>query len=204
MLLGHDEDDDIDDDDEDEDYEPSEDGNYEQDHQLDAEDALEAAEDEAMEELEEQELSPRISIRELFRGMSTRLRIVDMTCVLIVCVAIGGHHLGGGLPLGRILSTLRSNPGVTNVAALFETEQDGEREEPRALRERAERAKRDWWKRPHTEPQEAGLNLLHSGEFGRIGPKTRARNLARLLRERSLSQKPMAKEDLCEVNLSWK
>lgn len=53
----------------------------------------------------------------------------------------------------------------------------------------------------HNEPQEAGASLLHSGEFGRIGPKVQARNLVRSMRERSMSQRPMPKEDICEVSV---
>lgn len=73
MLLGHDVEDDEDEDDED--FEPDEDDGYELDHQLDAEDALEAAvaeldaeADEAMDE--QRERGSTISFGQIFESKS--------------------------------------------------------------------------------------------------------------------------------------
>lgn len=45
------------------------------------------------------------------------------------------------------------------------------------------------WYPPHTEPQKKGVELLMSGEFGRVGNKLRSnkgrRNISRLLLDRS-------------------
>ncbi|KAK7063723.1 WD-repeats-region domain-containing protein [Favolaschia claudopus] len=51
-----------------------------------------------------------------------------------------------------------------------------------------------------TEPQEAGVQLLHSGEFGRVGPKIKSRrndlNIAKQLRRRASQARPrFYKED---------
>ena len=106
---------------------------------------------------------------------------------------------GATIALGRFLTSLRSNPGVTDVASLLQSSRPEEPEVAQRRMERLEKVEK-WWKKPYTEPQEAGLRLLHSGEFGRISPKERTRNLARILRERALSQRPVPKEDICEVS----
>jgi WD repeat-containing protein 23 len=58
-----------------------------------------------------------------------------------------------------------------------------------------------------TEPQEAGLNLLMSGEFGRVGQRLGSRrsnmDVARLLRDRGTKTRPSNyKEDIASVSLS--
>lgn len=54
------------------------------------------------------------------------------------------------------------------------------------------------------EPQQVGLELLMSGEFGRVGNKVRSRagrqNLAKIIRGRAASTRQMPKEDLAAVN----
>ncbi|OCB87134.1 WD40 repeat-like protein [Sanghuangporus baumii] len=69
----------------------------------------------------------------------------------------------------------------------------------------AERRKwvQTWWKKPHSEPQPAGVALLKGGEFGRMGRRAYMqldgnRSFSRILRERSRSIHPMPKQDLCE------
>ncbi|KAL5494725.1 hypothetical protein ACEPAI_186 [Sanghuangporus weigelae] len=60
-----------------------------------------------------------------------------------------------------------------------------------------------WWKKPHSEPQPAGIALLMGGEFGRVGKRAHMQldgncGFSRILRERSRSIHPMPKQDLCE------
>lgn len=60
------------------------------------------------------------------------------------------------------------------------------------------------WYPPATEPQEAGVELLMGGEFGRVGPKIRSRqndvNIARTLRNRAYNPRPIQyKEDVASV-----
>ncbi|KAF7302962.1 WD-REPEATS-REGION domain-containing protein [Mycena kentingensis (nom. inval.)] len=70
-----------------------------------------------------------------------------------------------------------------------EDEQD-EREYQRTLRQSSHRA----YFKPVTEPQPAGVQLIESGEFGRVGPKMKARrnalNIAATLRSREARARP--------------
>ncbi|KAF8528109.1 WD40-repeat-containing domain protein [Hysterangium stoloniferum] len=67
------------------------------------------------------------------------------------------------------------------------------------LRGRRRPARPRTWFKPVTEPQEAGVRLLHSGEFGRLKAKEK-RNIRHILRERESGLKSrgrgLAKEDL--------
>ena len=61
-----------------------------------------------------------------------------------------------------------------------------------------------WWKKPHSEPQPAGVALLTGGEFGRVGRRSyiepdETRNFSRVLIERSKSIHPISRQDLCEA-----
>ena len=60
------------------------------------------------------------------------------------------------------------------------------------------------WYPPHTEPQKRGVELLMSGEFGRVGNKLRSkkcsRNVSRLLLDRSCkSRGVLSREELSSV-----
>ncbi|EIN13833.1 WD40 repeat-like protein [Punctularia strigosozonata HHB-11173 SS5] len=55
------------------------------------------------------------------------------------------------------------------------------------------------WTQPHREPQEAGVRLLGSGDFGRVGPKLRSRqrnqrNVSRELEDRRVRLRPSPRE----------
>jgi WD repeat-containing protein 23 len=59
---------------------------------------------------------------------------------------------------------------------------------------------------PHTEPQEAGIQLLHSGEFGRVSTKIKAQhgvhNIARILAHRGeYGRGKPTREDLESVSM---
>ena len=63
------------------------------------------------------------------------------------------------------------------------------------------------WYPPHTEPQKRGIELLTSGEFGRVGNKLRSRkcsrNISRLLLDRSCKpQGVLSREELSSVRSS--
>ena len=117
--------------------------------------------------------------------------------------------------LGRILAIFHPDLGlIPPTLESSETQADDERTPPQRRRQSArERYKpKEWWKKPHTEPQKAGVELLMSGEFGRVGPKYRergfpgvgggSRNLATLLRQRASSTRPIPKEEFAEVRYS--
>ena len=62
------------------------------------------------------------------------------------------------------------------------------------------------WMKPHSSPQEAGVKLLKSGDFGRVEPKVKARgsprnvNIARVISSRISKPHPaLYKEDLTAV-----
>ncbi|KAI5122355.1 hypothetical protein M0805_004113 [Coniferiporia weirii] len=99
----------------------------------------------------------------------------------------------------RILSLLRTTSGATFHPSLTRNRSSNDESIPPSSRKEIAQ----WWKKPHKEPQPAGVELLMSGEFGRIGPKMRGRgtnthNLARLLRERATRLGRMPKQDFCE------
>ncbi|THH05177.1 hypothetical protein EW145_g4993 [Phellinidium pouzarii] len=111
----------------------------------------------------------------------------------------GAHDAARLNAVDRILSLFRSAHSSLPIPIPRRTEGD----EPHPNFSQSERIRRakEWWKKPHKEPQPAGVELLMSGEFGRIGPKTYSRgsqNLARVLRERSINISRMPTEDLCE------
>lgn len=68
---------------------------------------------------------------------------------------------------------------------------------------------REAWKGPKiTEPQQAGVELLNSGDFGRVANKTRARrndaNLAKLIFKRATELQPTSyKEDYANVGVFY-
>ncbi|KAL0570845.1 hypothetical protein V5O48_011117 [Marasmius crinis-equi] len=66
------------------------------------------------------------------------------------------------------------------------------------------------WIKPHSSPQEAGVNLLKGGEFGRVEPKTKARgnprnvNIARVISSRLSKPHPaLYKEDITSTRRTW-
>lgn len=112
--------------------------------------------------------------------------------------------------LERFLALVRTSmPGVNSFSVPLGTpsREDVEEEDPQSRLSRGERMSRvnEWWKKPHREPQPAGVQLLMSGEFGRVGPKLRSRgvgnrSLAKLVKERVAGPGRIPKEDFCEAS----
>ncbi|EJC98714.1 WD40 repeat-like protein [Fomitiporia mediterranea MF3/22] len=114
--------------------------------------------------------------------------------------------------LGRVLAFLRSGSTrltvVPNARSRTTTEEVSDDDFTRTTGQANTAYNRrnwvqSWWKKPHTEPQPAGVALLMGGEFGRIGRKMHnlpdgSRNFSRILRERSMRIQPMPKQDLTE------
>ena len=113
--------------------------------------------------------------------------------------------------LNRILASLRAGSSSRfgrfgNIRTRSEAQESSSPSEEDLPADTYERQKwvKSWWKKPHTEPQPAGVELLMSGEFGRVGRKAYtqpdgSRNFSRVLRERSMNIHPLPKQELCEV-----
>ncbi|KAJ7492078.1 WD40-repeat-containing domain protein [Mycena latifolia] len=111
----------------------------------------------------------------------------------------GGTSVGGidlrGITLEDLNRLLRATPDEEEEAA-EEEEDDDEDEYYRAFRN----TNHSQYFQDVTEPQDAGLRLLHSGDFGRIANKIKSRrsdlNIAKQLRSRASQPRPrFYKED---------
>ncbi|KAJ7070505.1 WD40-repeat-containing domain protein [Mycena amicta] len=104
----------------------------------------------------------------------------------------GGRTLDlRGLTMADLNQLLRGTPDPADEEEEDDDEDDGdEREYRRALRQSSHKA----YFKEVKEPQEAGVRLLHSGDFGRVGPKIRSRgnnlNIAKTLRSRASQARP--------------
>ncbi|KAJ7837378.1 hypothetical protein B0H14DRAFT_1100582 [Mycena olivaceomarginata] len=116
--------------------------------------------------------------------------------------ASGGSTVVGGIDLRGITlddlnQLLRSTAEPEEEAGAAEEDDDDEEDEYyRAFRNSGH----SLYFRKVTEPQEPGVQLIHSGEFGRVGPKIKSRrkdlNIAKQLRSRASQARPrFYKED---------
>ncbi|KAJ7762387.1 WD40-repeat-containing domain protein [Mycena maculata] len=101
-----------------------------------------------------------------------------------------------GITLEDLNRLLRAAPEEEEEEEAVEEEDDDEEEYYRAFRN----TNHNKYFQKVTEPQEAGLELLHSGEFGRVANKIKSRrndlNVAKLLRSRASQPHPRVyKED---------
>lgn len=107
----------------------------------------------------------------------------------------------GGFRINTRPVTSLHNDGDDEDDPDYEDDDDGEPDYYRSLRQ----APKQWFP-PVTEPSEAGVQLLNSGEYGRIANKIRKnrkeRNLARSLTQRLYKPRPtLFKEEVANVCL---
>ncbi|KAJ6486064.1 WD40-repeat-containing domain protein [Mycena vitilis] len=108
--------------------------------------------------------------------------------------AAGGIDLRG-ITLEDLQTLLRATSEEPTEEENDDAEDDGEQEYYNGFRNSASR-----YFREVTEPQEPGVRLLHSGDFGRVGNKIKSRrgdsNIAKFLRNRASQARPkLYKED---------
>jgi DDB1- and CUL4-associated factor 11 len=93
------------------------------------------------------------------------------------------------------LSTLARLLGITGAG--IEDEEDEDEEDDYYAQPTI--SPKPSWTEPYKEPQEAGVRLLISGEYGRVGPKIKSRlhqrrNVSRMLEDRRMKLRPSPKE----------
>lgn len=138
-----------------------------------------------------------------------RLKLINPIAFLQRQAASGGSTVVGGIDLRGITlddlnQLLRSTAEPEEESAAADEEDDDEEDEYyRAFRNSGH----SLYFRKVTEPQEPGVQLIHSGEFGRVGPKIKSRrkdlNIAKQLRSRASQARPrFCKEDYTSVRCS--
>ncbi|KAJ7292730.1 WD40 repeat-like protein [Mycena rebaudengoi] len=150
-------------------------------------------------EMEEEEAQPAPSPRTSFtRAQSQAATIQAMLAPFLQGRAAAGDGSGSaggigirGITLEDLNRLLRAVPDPEPEEEEEADEEDDEEDEyHRAFRHGNHRH----YFREVTEPQEAGLRLLHSGDFGRVGNKIKSRrndhNVAKVLRSRTSQARP--------------
>ncbi|KAJ6520392.1 WD40-repeat-containing domain protein [Mycena sanguinolenta] len=147
-------------------------------------------EDWEMEADGEQPAAPRMT-----RSMAT------IQAILAPLLQRGGSTVGGIDLRGITIDDLnRLLGGSTEPEAEEEDAEEDEEDDEDAYFRAFRNTGHGSYFRKVTEPQEAGVKLIHSGEFGRVGPKIRSRrndlNIAKQLRARASQARPrFYKED---------
>lgn len=105
--------------------------------------------------------------------------------------------------LGDLLSLVSSFQSAVGVRSHLGDDDDDEDEMPRPRRSARLAATAPWYQ-PSPEPQEEGVTLLRSGEFGQVGTYTRLMrsrkcNISRLLLLRETCLRPTPRETLARV-----
>ena len=103
----------------------------------------------------------------------------------------------------RLLANSSTSLGQSRLIQTREGDSDEDYVDDEAYY-RGERKHIQWFK-PHTEPQEAGTQLLMGGEYGRVRDRIRSLrrnvNIAKLLRDRASQARPsIYKEDTANVS----
>ena len=95
----------------------------------------------------------------------------------------------------------QGNSVLRDVLTLLHSEVGNRREERTRVENEHGTASKSWWKRPHEKPQPRGVELLMSGEFGRVTKRLSGgqKNIGRLLTARKTGIRDFPRQDICDV-----
>ena len=107
--------------------------------------------------------------------------------------------------LSRLLASSSSSFGPSRLTQTREDDDDDEGYVDDEDTYYRSHRKHTLWFKPHTEPQEAGTQLLMGGEFGRVGNRIgsmrKNTNISKLIRDRASQARPsIYKEDIANVS----